>query len=346
MVEIKCDLFSFECAEHVIIWGGADHLALNSGTHKSHLFTLMNMWWQDGQLESTKNLVFLDRVELAQNMMFRSDDCLILDEVNYRPAEIDYIFQKVRAANAYMIMIGRLLVKQLEYSVGDVYEFEFNPSSVTFHPVFQPLQSSAAEADIILCEDSTQVASVYSTALRKDVKAVYGRSNFYTDVKRNYSPLLIADYSKFGTELLQLLQRLYTNNSNIKTKTLFLFCPDCFERIICAVAKQNGFILRDLNINDFFDTGYFYEELAKDISLWDKTRVAASIIDMQATWDMSLSQTIQELQQFVHPAGSNLSTRCYKLSICNFGAAHPSLFEDESEKNSLLSANIKRSNVF
>lgn len=340
MIKIWSDLLAFESSEHVIIWNGADNLALNSGTHKSHLFTLMEAQWNDKLLHATKNLVFMNHIQYAKNLVFNAEDCLILDEANYSPADLNNIFQKIRAANAYMIVIGRLLIKQLEYSVGAIYEFEYCKSNVLFRQVFTPVNTNSNRNDLIACEDSTQVASVYSTILRRDVKAVYGRSNFYTDVRRNAYPLLIADYPKFGVELLRLLHRLYASESRSKALVISLFCPNCFEQIVCEVAEQYGVKLPVLNADDYFDAEYFYEDMSKAIPKWDKAKVTESVIDITRKWDMGKSQTLQELYRFVIGDLCNAKTLCYEVNIKCFAQSHLAL------NNVVESGHIERSSVF
>lgn len=328
MIKIWCDLFSFESEEHVILWSGKDNLALNSGTHKSHLFAIMEAKLLDKQMFASKNLILLNDVTNAHNLKFSDEDCLILDEANYSPSKLDIIFRKIRDANAYMIVIGRLFIKQLEYSVGAIYEFEYNAQHIEFRAVFSQTHKGCSRHDLIVCEDSTQVASVYAETLREDVRPVYGRSNFYSNIKRSGEPLLIADYPKFGADLVKLLYKIFSDAVRTRMNDITLFCPDCFEKIVCEVAALNNVELPNLNTEDYFDAEYYYEALAENIPLWNKSKVAASVIDMQKVWDFSKAKTLQELYSFVYKGDEDISTHCYRINLSDFMRRYQTLLTD------------------
>jgi hypothetical protein len=56
--------------------------------------------------------------------VFEPDVCIVLDDTNFKPTEVEWLFQKARENNWYLIVIGRLLVKQMCYLENTVYSIE------------------------------------------------------------------------------------------------------------------------------------------------------------------------------------------------------------------------------
>lgn len=101
-------------------------VGFQSGTHKTHLFKLLEDQQRLGRLHSNKKVHFVETLESFNtlNVLLTSDDCLIADELNFSASGLDLLFQKVRDANAYLIAIGRIYIKQFEYSVDAIYQIE------------------------------------------------------------------------------------------------------------------------------------------------------------------------------------------------------------------------------
>ena len=126
MIEISCDFMYFRSEAHVIVWNGKDNLAFDSGTGKTFLFRELLGLDSQHRLYSNKHLIMSDDVRVLSTMSYTSDDCVIIDEANLKPHHLYDLFCKIRDANAYIIVMGRLLIAQLEYAVNSIYEFELD----------------------------------------------------------------------------------------------------------------------------------------------------------------------------------------------------------------------------
>lgn len=126
MIEIKCDFFEFHSDYHVNILGAKNGLVFDSGTHKSHLVAMLQKDLDNDLVYSNKNLVIIQNVSDLSNRLVNSDDCFIVDELNMRPRILEELLQKVREANAYLITIGRISVKQMECSVDAIFALEYD----------------------------------------------------------------------------------------------------------------------------------------------------------------------------------------------------------------------------
>lgn len=343
MIEISCDFMYFRSEAHVIVWNGKDNLAFDSGTGKTFLFRELLGLDSQHRLYSNKHLIMSDDVRVLSTMSYTSDDCVIIDEANLKPHHLYDLFCKIRDANAYIIVMGRLLIAQLEYAVNSIYEFELDVdrefsiiNHVYLNEAFQNSTRKSVQNDIVVCEDSRSVADIYSNTLGIGVTAAYGRSKFYGIVKSFRSPLLIVDLPKFGTDLIQLIHNLGQDATEVANVCLTLFCPDCFEQILCEVAEYYDEKLPDLNVGDFFDREFFYERKAKGIQQWSKSNVGRSLNSIQKVWDFCVSNTLQELCNLIRN-GTVGNIPYYEINLDEFIREHKSLLEiDHAEKSSIF----------
>lgn len=293
-------------------FGGADDgLCFDSATYKSYLYKHLVLLQSDNALHSNANIILEDRPKNAVGLTITSNDCLIIDELNYAPNDLNTILKKVKAANAYLIAIGRLFVKQFECSVDAIYSFRFceNEMGVEFKRTFSNVAQTSKCANLVTCEDSAPIATLYSSLLETDVIPAFGRSRFYSIIKNEHVALIIADKPKFGQDLLSLLYRL--QNSSIDT--LLLFCPECFEEILCEVCHAD---VTKYEISKFFDTELFFEEVATNISTWNKKKLAKSIeqLLMQQT-HFEESGIMQNLKKFYDNEMVMQDKYCYEIHL-------------------------------
>lgn len=310
MIEINCDILNFTFSDHISIIGGTDDVGFQSGTHKTHLFKLLEDQQRLGRMHSNKKVHFIETLESFNtlNVLLTSDDCLIADELNFSASGLDLLFQKVRDANAYLIAIGRIYIKQFEYSVDAIYQIERDGNRFALKRAFQNVNSQLSEINHVICEDSSAVAAIYSETLECDVKSAGSRSNFFRILEKGVT-LLIADKPKFGSELLNLLYLIKTKKSSVEQLVLFL--PTCFEEIICEVGNVNQ---NSYNIDDYFDFEMYYEKLASQIPEWNKRKVASSIFTLHENYDFATSGIIRDLHNFYKNLEVQDASRCYTIN--------------------------------
>lgn len=309
MIRIASDAFDFECGEHVIILGNMDGLIFDSGTYKSFLFATLVHAQNSNRLKSNCRVRLVDSPYTLADVALNSADCVIIDELNFAPNEVNLLLDTVRRANAYLIVIGRIFIKQLEYSVDAIFTFRYSENKFTVRQYFLNSHSQPFHADIAACEDSTSVAGVYSRALGDEVVPVRGRSHFFKFVKKYGTAFLIADKPKFGQDLLDIIYRAKAGDSGIRHLVLFL--PDCFEEIVCEVA---GAVSLEEEI-DYFDREQYYERLAETITQWNKSNVTKSVADICDMFDMGSSEILKDLERYYHQMEVLDDSRCYVIDL-------------------------------
>ena len=235
--------------------------------------------------------------------LLNKNSCLILDEANYEPRELDSLLQLVRNTGCYLIIIGRMFIKQLEYSVDAVWQVRYDNKKFILEHTFKPSKNDRSY-DTVTCEDSTSVASVYSEYLLREIIPVFGRSNFFKVVKKSYGTnncLLIADRAKFGPELLSLALRVH-DRFEIDDVELNLYLPQCFEEVCLDLI---GEVPKGLDSAFFDHEEYFEALLSQSVSDWDKSKLTESVLRMKANYDFSRSRILADLKSIVN--GSQLS---------------------------------------
>ena len=143
MIKIKCENVLLEFYNHVNVLGGDKYTIFNSATKKSYLFDTLVMNRDNDKLESSCTVALLDSPMEFKTTKIDCNTCLILDEANFAPSVLDEMFQAIREANAYVIVIGRLLVKQFEYAVDAIYSIKYENGCFSNYRVFS--NSSSCE---------------------------------------------------------------------------------------------------------------------------------------------------------------------------------------------------------
>lgn len=313
MIEIKCDLCELQLDSHITLLGNQNGLSFDSSTYKTYLFNLLHTQQRAKKLYSNKILRFVDDPYVLHGLQFTENDCIIIDEFNYAPSELNDLLLQIRAANAWLIVIGRLFIKQLEYSVDSIISFEIDDSNhITFSKYFKSSTQSDFKSDIVTCEDSTSIAAVYSNTLQIEVKPAFGRSNFYRIIKNSEVAFLIADKSKFGADLLNLLYCI--KNNAARTKYILLFCPECFEQIVCEVANVD---ISNINNGEtcYFDSEEFFEDAAESLAEWSKSNVTLSVTSIGAIYGFSNSKILENMLKFYNNDIVDKADMCYEINI-------------------------------
>lgn len=287
MVEIKVDTQIYRFYHHVNIIGGPGAEALDSGVRKSYFFSELERLATEKNLESNMPLWLIDRASLVGDVsIITSNMCVIMDEANFSPNDINRIFERVREVNAYLITIGRLFIKQIEYSVDAVYEVNMDLQLVK---KFVNKTSNSVVFDVATTEDSAAVAYLYGTVLPVEVIPVLGRSRFFKYIKDSSKPLLIADRAKFGGELLLLLERL---NKESYVGVLSLFLPESFEEIVLDII---GYDYKDFPDTEF-DKEVLYEKILKEeIPWWNKNKLSNSVEYLTGKYSIRQSSLLKKL---------------------------------------------------
>lgn len=337
MIEIKCDICTLQLKNHVTLLGSEDGVVFDSATHKTHLFKLLQQQQTSKRLVCTKNVRFVSDPYVLHDLTLSSSDCIIIDEFNYAPSEFSDLLLEVRRANAWLVVIGRLFIKQLEYSVDSILVFHMDESNhVTFNEYFQNAERLDLAPDIVACEDSTMVAAIYSTVLETNVEPASSRSSFFKTINENELPFIIADKSKFGADLLNLIYLIKNKNNNIKF--LILFCSACFEEILCEVTGLDVGSVENA-LEHTFDSEKFYETAANALPMWSKQNVTKSLIALQReyTFSRTTSSVLNDLFLFYNNECVLNPSRCYVINIDNI------TIKDEKDYLILKNDNIAKS---
>lgn len=314
MIRIDCDIFHFESSDHINVLGCEHGLIFDSGTRKTFLFRSLQSRQNMGRLQSNGRVRLVDSPYTLSGIRLTAEDCVIIDELNFAPREIDGLLAAVREANAYLIVIGRILIKQLEYSVDAIYTFSYASGRFHVEPYFSNTSRQSYCADAVVCEDSTSVAAVYSQNLEQEVIPACGRSNFYRFIRRNEVAFIIADKPKFGPDLLNLIYRI--GASGCRLRYLLLFLPACFEEIVCEVSVDvaSGSDIADKS--DFFDEEQYYEFLAAEAG-WDKKNVTKAVAGIADLFRRNDSAILKDMRRFYEGSTVSAAERCY---VCDINA--------------------------
>lgn len=125
-IEISGDIINFKSEFHINIIESPVNKLGDSCTYKTFLFSSLSSAYENRQLESNCELFFDTTMRGVSSHLLTNNCCLILDEANYEPKELDKLLQLVRQTGCYLIIIGRLFIKQLEYSVDAMWQVEYN----------------------------------------------------------------------------------------------------------------------------------------------------------------------------------------------------------------------------
>lgn len=128
--EVMGNIYTF--TKHVNVIGGTDGMGFNSGTCKTYFYRRLVEEQLLGRIV-TSNKIFLAQSPYAwSGIQLSSNYCVIIDEANFAPRELINLFEAVRKANAYLVVIGRMHVKQLVYSVDSIFKLndDFSLSQV------------------------------------------------------------------------------------------------------------------------------------------------------------------------------------------------------------------------
>lgn len=312
MIKIECEIFNFESHDHVNVLGCEQGLVFDSATRKTFLFRSLQSQQNLGHLRANCTVRLVDSPYTLSGISFTSEDCVIIDELNFAPREIDALLASIKRAHAYLIVIGRILINQLEYSVDAIYAFAYDSGKFHVNRYFSNVPQQSCLAEAIICEDSTSIAAVYSQALEQEVIPACGRSNFYKFIKQNEIAFVIADKPKFGQDLLNLIYRAKVSGS--KLQYLIMFLPACFEEVVCEVAADTIQDVSKQDKTDFFDEEQYYEYLAEKKAGWDKRNVTKSVVAIMNMLNLKNSAILEDMQLFYHGCKVKDDTRCY---VCN-----------------------------
>lgn len=334
MIKIDCDAAHLELYHHVNIICGNDIFA--SGEKKSYFYDHLLTARNNKKLKSNKLLVFLQSPMDYVSINFTEDTCLILDEANFSPQDLDNLFKTVRTESAFIIVIGRLFVKQLECSVDAIYSVNYT-DTFSIERVFKNSNRVQPKIDRILNEDSTSVAAIYSECLRNEVVPVFGRSNFYKYVKNEQHVLLIADKPKFGQELISLIYRLCREGG--KTRSISGYYMIAFEQVIASMILNNYSEVLKAAEESFDSETYFEQYLKENVSLWDKKQLQESLKRIKSLYCFDKSEVLMNLVQFAQNEEFQ-NEYTYFVDINTFSETYKKIMSTEMAEESPLNHKI------
>jgi len=227
MIRISSGVLSYEFGHHINVIGGYRSAGEKSGVYKTMLYSMLEDANINGQVVSNMPLVFLNNITVLSQLQVTPDVCYLIDEVNFSPNNFNNFFAKLRHVNGFAIIIGRMRIKQIDYSVDAIYSLDSAVPPFNLSKVFVRMSTfRSIENDLYVTEDSKVVADYYSQKTGYTFVAASGKDRIYKYLKKAKNPFIIADNAKFGNVLLNILERRY----NLDTIDLFL--PVCFEEFL------------------------------------------------------------------------------------------------------------------
>lgn len=271
MLEFKSQMFTYKFTGHVNLITGIDRFGGDSGRGKTSFFTMLYDSYTQGELVSNKDLVFIDRITIVQNIQVSERNCVICDETNISSQKLEYLMQLTKQSNSYLLVFGRIDLPQLEFGAQDVY---FVDSRYPFglKPVFECIKDPlSVQADVVVTEDSWSVAGLLTAILGTNVVSAGSKNNIWKKIKGFKYPLIIADEHKFMPALMQIISR------NRNAKKLYLFLPASFEEILLDCTTS--VLYRDTApLEEAFDGENYCESEIKQIcSKFNKNKVSDAI---------------------------------------------------------------------
>lgn len=310
-IELKGDIIDFKSEFHINVIEGSINRLSDSATYKTFLFSSLSSAYENRQISSNCELFFDLTMRGVSSHLLTSNSCLILDEANYEPRELDKLLQLVRQTGCYLIMIGRMYIKQLEYSVDAMWHVVYDGKRFRLEQLLKP-NANDKTYSTVACEDSTSVAAIYTECLLRETIPVFGRSNFFKVVKKNYNNcLLIADRAKFGPELLNLVLKI-RDKLVLNEIELDLYLPQCFEEICLELVDEVPKVLDP----QFFDYEEFFENQLSDIlNDWNKSNLTRSILQLRSHYDFNKSRIILDLKDIVDGTSNSKFNMFYKVKF-------------------------------
>lgn len=295
MISIKGGNVDLTFYHHVNIVAGSKGLGLDSGENKSYLFSVLEEYQNNGLLETNVELVLLSSVESAKNIKITPDTCILIDEANFAPKHLEWLFNEIKASNAYLIVLGRLNVKSLEYSTDAIYKLNFIEGQFTISQFFQ---NKCVEKciDNYYTEDSTSVAAIYTNFLEEEVQPVSGKNRFFKFIKNDREVLIIADKPKFGSVLITLLYQCLSGGS--KLEKIHAFFIESFEQVVCSVVFEDYANILNEAKNSFDSETFLETFLAENLDEWNKKKLVSSLKEISKKYNFNESCVLKDLKEF------------------------------------------------
>ncbi len=236
MIKISSDVLEYEFQHHINVIGGYKSTGEKSGVYKTALYAVLEAANINSRLKSNIPLVFLDNTTVLPQIHVTNEVCYIIDELNFSPNNFNDFFGKLKKVNGFAIVIGRMKIKQINYSVDAIYVLDNTIPPFKLSKAFVNINKHAyIDNDIYITEDSKSIAEYYTEKTGYSFCAASGKDRIYKYLKHKKSPFVIADNPKFGNILLDIIER----RDNLETLDLFL--PACFEEFMLS---------SDFNVDD------------------------------------------------------------------------------------------------
>lgn len=227
MIKISSNVLKYEFEHHINVIGGYKSTGEKSGVYKTALYTMLEDANANGQLVSNMPLVFLDNVTILSQIQVVNTVCYLIDELNFSPNNFNDFFSRLVKVNGFAIVIGRMKIKQINYSVDAIYTLDSPVPPFKLSKAFVTIsRPGSIDNDFYITEDSQAVANYYSEKTCYRFCAASGKDRIHKYLKDKKHPFIIADNAKFGNVLLDIVER----RENLETLDLFL--PLCFEEFL------------------------------------------------------------------------------------------------------------------
>lgn len=254
----------------------------NSGTGKTTLFEMIDAYYRDGKKSGVSLSCDVDIATIRKSKNWDEDIKRIKKSIVVIDEDGGFITSEefasiVKNTDNYYLLITRNYLKQLPYSVDEIYEIEGdkNKRFINIYKNTNNIYSDIVKfiPEIIITEDSNAGFQFFDKIKNENIVCVSGegKSNIINIVK-NYKYkkiLIIADGAAFGNEIENLIIL-----SKDKRYNIALFLPESFEWLILKSGIIEKKEIKELkNSANYIDSKiYFSWEQFFNYLLIEKTK--------------------------------------------------------------------------
>ena len=257
--------FKFEVKRNISVILG------DSATGKTTLYELIREHMQFGDksginLSCDKNCVVLDDIEWKVRLRKIKDSIVFIDEgVSFISTK--EFAKEIKKTNNYYVIFNRENLKELPYSVEEIYEikksgryYSFAKSCKSEPQHFLYGITEKFTPDCILTEDSKSGNQFFKAVAKKIGIACFsakGNSNVYKwlDENKGKKILVIADGAAFGPYIKDILKL-----QSVRSDKIRICLPESFEWIVLAsnLLKDNEIITILNNPSEYIESKEYF----------------------------------------------------------------------------------------
>ena len=210
----------------------------NSGTGKTTLCKLITLSDKSGGSKFHKLyydkplLVAPSAWNVALRMLKSSDNCVILFDEDCEYVKTKEFAQTISNTTNYYVIINRETLRNIPYSVNEIYEFNTvmvgNTYTVSLSPMFKN-SLMYQTFNCVITEDSNSGRDMLKAIFDKVLDTAGGNSSVYSELEKlekDAIPLVVVDGAAFGPYISDIYKDF------IKTHSCSIWIPESFEYLL------------------------------------------------------------------------------------------------------------------